>query len=334
VTAVKGGGDADGNDMAHWPDSRAVPPSPRRPLRIESQTPMPFRSIILALLILPVWLGSPCVASAAESNDSCTGFITSLPAVIGTAGTWCLKQDLTTANTSGQAIIINSNNVTIDCNNFSVTALYEETGLAIYGIVADSRRNVTVRRCGIRGFFIGLYFTAFESGSGGHLVEDSSFDGNHDAGLYVYGQGSVIRRNRVTNTGELHGWGGFAAIQVGDSVDVLDNVVSGVVATSGSNQSVYGIAAVYFDSTRNGASISRNRVSGLLPDEYNGALAIAASSANHVTIRDNVVVNNPATGSGVGIYCVSGARGTKDNVINGFGAQAAECYGNGNDITP
>src|SRR6185369_2787721 len=86
----------------------------------------------LLLVMLGLLLGTPRAASAAESYDNCTGFITTLPAVITTQGTWCLKQDLATAITSGNAITINTGNVTIDCNDFKLGGM--SAGLATQAI--------------------------------------------------------------------------------------------------------------------------------------------------------------------------------------------------------
>ncbi|HEY0661599.1 MAG TPA: hypothetical protein VGD21_09825, partial [Lysobacter sp.] len=72
-------------------------------------------AVLAILLAGPV---APAPAQAAQSYDNCTGFIDSLPATITTQGTWCLRKDLSTAMSSGNAITIATNNVTIDCNDF------------------------------------------------------------------------------------------------------------------------------------------------------------------------------------------------------------------------
>ena len=76
-----------------------------------------------ASLIAPI---SPVATSAyaAQSYDSCAGFIDSLPATITTQGTWCLRGDLATSVTSGNAITIATNNVTIDCMGNRRTLLH------------------------------------------------------------------------------------------------------------------------------------------------------------------------------------------------------------------
>ncbi|HMB42890.1 MAG TPA: right-handed parallel beta-helix repeat-containing protein, partial [Luteimonas sp.] len=151
------------------------------------------------LLLLCLLLTGAGRAHAAQSYDNCVGYITTLPAVITTQGTWCLKQDLATAITSGSAITINNNNVTIDCNDFKLGGLSAGTGTLSSGIYAVSRSNITVRRCNVRGFFIGV--NLYATTTGGNLVEDNRLDGNTLEGLSVFGDGSIVRRNVITNTG-------------------------------------------------------------------------------------------------------------------------------------
>ena len=91
---------------------------------------MHYRLGFLALLAMA---GAPHVAQAAESYDSCKGFITSLPVSISTPGTWCLKQDLATSLASGNAVTILANDVTLDCNGFKIDGT--AAGAAIAGAV-------------------------------------------------------------------------------------------------------------------------------------------------------------------------------------------------------
>src|SRR5690606_27240382 len=43
----------------------------------------------------------PGTVHAAQSYDSCTGFIESVPTTITTQGVWCFRKDLSTSVTSG-----------------------------------------------------------------------------------------------------------------------------------------------------------------------------------------------------------------------------------------
>src|SRR5687767_10729805 len=90
-------------------------------------------------------VASATPAHAAESLDTCAGFITSVPTVITSQGTWCLDRDLSTSASSGRAIEIMVNNVTIDCNHFKLGNLGAGTTTGAGGIVALERLNVTIR---------------------------------------------------------------------------------------------------------------------------------------------------------------------------------------------
>jgi len=291
-------------------------------------------------LIMALSLACPRTASAAESYDNCTGFITSLPAVISTQGTWCLKQDVNTAITTGKAITIATNNVTLDCNDFKVGGLAAGIGTQTFGIYSVDRSNVTVRHCNVRGFRHGIYIGSSDpfSSPGGHAVEDNRLDGNTANGITVTGDGSTIRRNRVNDTGQTTTYPTALGIVSQYAVDILDNTVSGVFARSGGNGSAIGI-----DSLVNaGGSISGNRVRGLLKDGTGLEEAIVSDSDYAVTIRNNDLVGNATTGS-IGIDCNANFYGngvtdngtTVSNEINGFATGIQGCSDDsGNVVAP
>ena len=183
--------------------------------------------IITAAVMLLIGLtAAPVTSHAAQSYDNCTGFITSLPATISTQGTWCLNADLATAITSGTAITVATNNVTIDCNDFRLGGLAAGLGTQANGIRANNRDNLTIRRCNIRGFFYGVW----SDGGSGHLIEDSRFDGNTYVGIFVDANASIIRRNIVRATGGSTLSSDAFGISTSGSVDVLDNTINGVIA--------------------------------------------------------------------------------------------------------
>src|SRR5688572_11895990 len=155
-------------------------------------TPLATRPALPGLLGLAV----PVQTRAAESYDNCAGFIDSLPATISTQGVWCLRKDVSTAIAAGAAITVATNNVTLDCNDFKLGGLSAGTATATRGILATGRQNIRVRNCNIRGFHTGL-----DIEGGGHLVEDNNLNGNLSVGLRVSGDGSIVRRNSVIDTG-------------------------------------------------------------------------------------------------------------------------------------
>jgi hypothetical protein len=291
----------------------------------------------LLMMVFAFLLGSPRAAHAAESYDNCTGFITSVPAVITTSGTWCLKKDLNTAMTTGNAIEIQTDDVTIDCNDFKLGGLAAGVATQSYGIYgALNRHNIAVRHCNIRGFFIGA--ALWGEFGGGHTVEDNRFDSNTYIGLIVAGDGSIVRRNRVFDTGGTTvaaSADGALGIFVQYSADVLDNTVSGVAATSGTNGNAVGISA-YFNHDFGGlvgSSIKGNRVRGLSA----AGTGVTAGFITHVTqriiLRNNDFVGDSSAGS-TGISCYASDSHAKDNVINGFATGISVCSDDGNVIAP
>ena len=269
---------------------------------------------------------------AAQSYDNCTGFIDSLPATITTQGTWCLRADLTTAITSGNAITIANNNVTIDCNDFKLGGLAAGLATQANGIYLFDRVNATVRHCNIRGFLGGIYFDSTSAtSSGGHLVEDNRFDGNTAFGLYVAGNGSLIQRNRVNATGGSTIFGVAYGIYAVYSVDVIDNTVTGVVpAVMFANANSLGIYTLL---NVNG-SITGNRVRGLVKNGLAATFSIFNSASDRITLRNNDVVGDGSPNS-VGLSCSSANGRALNNVVSGFVTGINTCNNtSGNDVVP
>jgi hypothetical protein len=290
-----------------------------------------FQMPALMLLSLAVLFGAARPAHAAESYDNCTGFIITLPAIISTQGTWCLKQDLTTAIASGDAITISTNNVTIDCNNFKLGGLPAGTGTSAIGIYSLNRQNASVRHCNIRGFYRGIFFNSSGGGGGGNVIEDNRFDGNTFVGIDSQGDGSVIRRNHVFDTGgsTVSPNAVYALLAYG-SVDVLDNTISGAAVGAGSNGSVYGI---YTSGNSNG-SVRGNRVRGLVKSGTGAEFAIYNFASDRIALHDNDLAGD-ATAGGIGLICSSTNARARDNTINGFATAINGCGdAGGNDITP
>jgi hypothetical protein len=278
-------------------------------------------TLLLALSLLG---GAPGVARAAESYGNCAGFITSLPATINAAGTWCFNQNLSTAVTGGNVVTINADNVTLDCNDFKLDGLAAGAGTLTTGIFASVHRFITIRHCNIRGFYYGISISG--PGNFGHLIEDNRFDGNTFAGLLVEGDNTVIRRNRVFDTGgstqNAYAYGIFATY----STDVEDNTVSGVAATAGGN----GIATGIYAEGNASGSIRGNRVRGLAGDGTGQAWGIFNSSSDRVVLRDNDVA--ATTGTGYGLYCANSNGRARDNTIKGFGTAISGCGNDGGNV--
>lgn len=279
----------------------------------------------LLVLIFAALLAIAPKARAAESYDNCTGFITSVPAVINTQGTWCLKTDLATAMTSGAAITINTNNVTIDCNNFKLGGLAAGVATQANGVYSLDRSNITVRNCNIRGFLYGLLLNdGLNSTVGGHVVEDNRFNGNTFSAIVVIGDGSVIRRNLVFDTGGSTVVQQAYAIQANYSADVLDNTVSGVVGTGGTTGGI---------STANnaGGSISGNRIRGVVRGGTDFAYGIYNFFDSRLTMRNNDLIGDGSAGS-LGLHCETATDHARDNVIVGYATGLDGCTDDGGNV--
>ncbi len=275
-------------------------------------------------------LGVPGAVLAAESYDNCTGYITSLPAVIATQGTWCLNKDVATALTSGNAITISTNNVTADCNDCKVGGLAAGVGTTMVGIFAQDRFNATIRHCNIRGFVRGVYLAG--SGGGGHAVEDNRFDNNTYVGLQVQGDGSQVRRNRVFDTGGSTVSGNTDAngIVTAYSVDIIDNTVSGVTPKTGGGGNAFGIIM----SSNPDGRIIGNGVHGLLKDGAGSAYGIYGAGTDHIALRDNDLVGDGLAGS-IGLACTTNKASARYNVITIFGTAIFTCADSGgNTVIP
>jgi hypothetical protein len=262
------------------------------------------RLLAFSTLLLAGLFALPQSARAAQSYDNCAGTISSLPAIISTQGVWCLKADLTTAITSGNAITVNTNNVTIDCNDFKLGGLSAGSSSIAIGIYAQSRQNITVRHCGIRGFYYGV-----DLDGSGHLVEDNRFDNNLLIAVLVTGENNTVQRNRVYDTGGAAGQSSATAIAA--YANILDNTVSGVFASATDSTNfgirIYGI----------GNEAGRNRISGLEVQGTGSQYGIDVHSSD--IIDDNRIVSTVlATGFGISSPGGGAIYICKDNAADGF----------------
>jgi len=282
------------------------------------------RSLVIAALALAVLAGAASRASAASSYDSCVGFIDVLPTVISTPGRWCLRQHLITNFTTNNAIEVRTNNVTIDCNGFTLDNRAAGRGTASAGMLAWGFSNIRVRNCTIEGFFYGTFISGDLAADNhpplqsGHVVENNRFSQNRYAGIHVDGFANVIRGNIVTNTGGALNWGGGVGIVAWAPVDVIDNIVDGVFGASESpNWGNVGILAGALDLTvAAGFQVRGNRVRNLgqkgnfLPQ---GLKVIGYG----VIVEDNLLAQRDPT-PGQGLYCLGVPVSIRNNIIKNY----------------
>jgi nitrous oxidase accessory protein NosD len=283
--------------------------------------------LVAAVALGVATLASAPAARAAESYDNCTGVISSLPVIITTPGTWCLKGDVATAMMSGSAISVQSNNVTIDCNGFKIGGLGAGLNTATYGIEAFNRTNVTVRNCTVRGFYWGVVLS---SAVGGYLVEDNRFDGNTSAALLAFGEGTTIRDNQILHTGGSTQFSEYLTygIYAGGTSHIVGNQVLDVFAQPGELGNVaYGIRL----DNAIGGLIADNVIADVYRESPGSARSIYVYGSRGVTIRDNAVTA-ATNGETMGITCPDDDSVAIGNTVAQFDAPLSACLDGGNII--
>ena len=136
------------------------------------------------------------VDARADTVTRCQREINFLPFTANAPGTYCLHRNLSTSMSTGSAITVNANDVTIDLKGFKIDGTSAGAGTLAYGVSASSRRGVIVRNGRIRGFFqaVAIFGT-------GTVIEDLALDSNTHGGVYCEGTSCTVRRNRIWNSG-------------------------------------------------------------------------------------------------------------------------------------
>ncbi|HEY0661796.1 MAG TPA: hypothetical protein VGD21_10830 [Lysobacter sp.] len=276
----------------------------------------------LCVLLLIGSLGS---ARAAESYENCSGFIDSVPATITTQGTWCLHNDLATAITSGIAIRVQANNVTLDCNDFKIGGLAAGVSTNAYGIHSD-KLNTTVRNCAVRGFYVGIQLYG-----DGHVAEQNRLEANTWLGIETSGDGNTIRNNMVNDTGGRPAQQfAYAIAASGVGARVLGNSINGVTPTGNIGLfSPVGIRLI------NGIA-QGNQISGLVTGNSEFAEAIGIDMFGKSIASDNRLI--PIGSTAVQGFGIRGAFATDTacvaNVVVHYSGGISTCSSAGNVVVP
>jgi len=212
------------------------------------------------------------LCAAQTVGAACTTLFTTVPYVISAPGEYCLMRSAR-LTVPGNAITINSSNVTVNLQGYSIFTGVTVDGQYAVGIYSMGRNNITVRNGRLRGFTKGVEMQSDQLSTANYLVE----------GLIVRSSGLIGLDVR----------GGNSTIQ--------DNVVSDTRARFAPSQFVIAIANSAFGGT---ATIRNNRVdntrgSGLIPPDFDGLPAIGAEGivvdgAPSATIDNNTITDTTA----------------------------------------
>ena len=256
---------------------------------------MTLKTFLRALLRVGLVVGMAGVPVAHGETMDCTP-VSALPATISTQGIYCLTGNLATSDSSGSAITITANNVTLDLNGWKLGGQAAGTGTSANGIYSTAT-NVTIKNGIVRGFFRGIWLAGR-----GAVVEDMLVDQITLLGIYTSGQGAVVRRNQVVDTGGATTSSTVYATGIyvtGAGTLVEGNLVSGLTATgSGWEQGIRVDGGGQYSTVRHNTVIDDALPTG------GGTSNGIASYASQVSIIDNSVTNFIN-----GVYYGTGATG-------------------------
>jgi parallel beta-helix repeat protein len=279
------------------------------------------RTLLAACLLAAATASTP---SQAETAATCDTIIAALPAVLTTRGVYCLNKDLGTSITSGAAITVHTNQVTIDCNGYRISGLGGGAGTAATGVYANARSLVTVRNCGVRGFAKGIALTGDTT-----LVENNHLDQNRIAGIDVRGDGNLVRGNRVFDTGASSTVvATVTGIYAENGTDVRDNVVENVLASAEPNTDVYGI----YQYGGSAVHVAGNTVRYLAPSGTGAAYGIYTYLGSQVFLDDNRVSLPTTVTESIGYRCNLDLGTMRNNSEWGFTTSDLNCLDDGGNV--
>jgi hypothetical protein len=251
-------------------------------------------------------------ARAAASLDTCTGFVDSVPATIATGGVWCLRADLTTAQSSGAAITIAASNVVLDCNAHVLASSAAAATSTTIGIRSAGRSGVRVRDCRVRHFHTGVSL----DGPGATLL-DSRIDDSRSAAVVLRASPGRVQGVRITATGNASAPSPlFRGIYALGDVDIVDNTVH---ETRGTHATKKVIGILSQDGVSN--LIAGNRVIGVDNAGAGGTLGVQVGvglAASRTVVRDNTLNRGDSAAAGTGISCTSTTNATAGNAVRGW----------------
>ena len=250
--------------------------------------------------------------------------ISQLPYTISTSGFYYIKKDLTS---TGDGILINADNVTVDIMGFSING--PESGGD--GIVFENRTGIEVRNgiikdfsSGIRGRTDGkankIIGVKFLSNGGysinlrgrGHVVKDCIVADCGAYGIYLPDTGNIIINNTVYNShyyGIVAGPGSIISGNTSyENESIGINVISGctVIGNTVYLNDTAGIAMEYGNTVINNTAYKNNQLS----DPSRGGILVGGDG--------NLVKNNTCKDNNLNNIILSGSENSiEENLITG-----------------
>lgn len=167
--------------------------------------------------------------------------INSVPTTISSPGRYFLTMNLSSNNSSKNAITIEADDVTIDFQDHTISGLGAGIGTNANGISAINRRNITIKNGTLTGFKIAIALQrGLSAGAGNNAsnaIENMRLNSNTYGGVLIEGGvGCRIEQCQITRTGgTFSGVDAFGISLPFTSAVARDNQISTVFATIGSS---------------------------------------------------------------------------------------------------
>ena len=242
---------------------------------------------------------------AVNAFAECTP-ITAIPAVITAPGTYCLTGYLYTTQTSGAAIEIQADDVTLDMTLGGLDGGgFENRDNTAAGVYALDRSNVTVVGGVINFFAYGILLENSApdfANTRGHRVTGVVVQVAQRVGIEVRGVNTAVTDSTVASTGwtGTYGEGSVAAILSWGPGAVVsgNNLVSNETRGAGSSATaiqIYGSA---------NCEASNNRIVNTSTVDPGGgaSIAILVWNSSDCTVRDNEIDNRTTFPLDIGVY--------------------------------
>jgi len=251
-------------------------------------------------------LAAAPLSAFAETNQC--SVITTLPATISNAGVYCINQDLTLAGSTGSAVTIGADSVTLDLNGHALRS-NAAANTATAGVTVVGHKYFTIIDGTIAGFAEGVNVESLASTprSKGGLIADLKVQRSVAFGIGIDCDGCVVRDNLVTDTIVPASIAGFSAL--GISVVGTGALVSGnrVFNTHSvpTGAEAFAIAVLASNSVVSQNYVSNDAIAN--PREY----GILAGGAN------DIVSANQAQGMPIGFDFTVTSVKYRDNLQSG-----------------
>jgi hypothetical protein len=232
--------------------------------------------------------------------------ITSVPYTISQSGSYYLTKNLTS---TGTAITISADNVTIDLCGFTLTG--PGSG-ATYGIYINMvRKNIEIHHGTIKNF--GYDGIASDAGTGDCRIIGVQLMGNKRHGIYLSdGIHDIVKDCTVYDNG-----GSFAGNVYGIYIAINSTAVGNKVHSNGSwaTGNVYGIIA------DDNCTVTGNTVHGI------GLNAVGTVNGIKTKVSSSIIGNTVRTVSGIGIVSTSMCQILENRVTGNSGGISSGDYG-------